>query len=61
MAVLPMTGMRAVRAGDGATVELVARSTRVFSLASVVVAVLGFGVVGTADERSDLSVTTPWC
>jgi uncharacterized membrane protein len=60
MAVLPMTGMRAVRAGNGPMVELLARSTRVFSLASVLVAVLGFGVVGMADERFDLSVTTSW-
>jgi uncharacterized membrane protein len=41
-------------------VELIARSTWVFSLASLVVAVLGFGVVGTADERFGLSVGTPW-
>jgi uncharacterized membrane protein len=60
MAVLPMTAMRAVRAGNGPVVALLARSTWVFSLASLLVAVLGFGVVGTADERFDLSVGTPW-
>ena len=60
MAVLPMTGMRAVRAGNGPMVELLARSTRVFTLASLLVAVLGFGVVGTADEQFDISVTTSW-
>jgi uncharacterized membrane protein len=60
MAILPMTALRAVRAGNGPTVALVARSTRVFTLASLVVAVLGFGVVGTADEQFDLSVTTSW-
>src|SRR5919112_2298048 len=60
MAILPMTAMRAVRAGEWSMVATLARSTRVFSLLSLLVAVLGFGVVGTADERFDLSVTTPW-
>lgn len=60
MAILPMTALRAVRAGNGPMVELLARSTWVFSLASVLVAVLGFGVVGVADERFGLSVTTGW-
>jgi uncharacterized membrane protein len=60
MAILPMTAMRAVRAGEWSTVATLAGSTRVFSLLSLLVAVLGFGVVGTADERFDLSVTTPW-
>jgi uncharacterized membrane protein len=60
MAILPMTAMRAVRAGEWSMVATLAGSTRVFSLLSLLVAVLGFGVVGTADERFDLSVTTPW-
>ncbi|RNE62636.1 DUF2269 family protein [Cryobacterium tepidiphilum] len=60
MAILPMTAMRAVRAGNGAQVALLAKSTSVFSLLSVVVALLGFGLVGMADEKFDLSVTTPW-
>src|SRR3712207_9226340 len=60
MAILPMTALRAVRAGEWSTVAILARSTRVFSLASLLVAVLGFGVVGTADEEFDLSVTTDW-
>jgi uncharacterized membrane protein len=60
MAILPMTGMRAVRAENGPMVALLARSTRVFSLASLLVAVLGFGVLGMADEKNDLSVTTSW-
>jgi uncharacterized membrane protein len=49
-----------VRTGNAAVAGLLARSTGVFSLASLVVAVLGFGVVGTADKRFDLSVGTPW-
>ena len=60
MAVLPMTALRALRAGEWSMVSTLAVSTRVFSLASLVVAVLGFGVVGTADKRFDLSVTTSW-
>jgi uncharacterized membrane protein len=60
MAILPMTAMRAVRAGNGPMVELLARSTRVFSLASLLVAFLGFGVLGMADKKLDLSVTTSW-
>jgi len=60
MAILPMTAMRAVRVGNGPMVELLGRSTRVFSLASLLVAVLGFGVLGMADKKMDLSVTTSW-
>jgi uncharacterized membrane protein len=60
MAILPMTGMRAVRAGEWSMVATMAASTRVFSLASLLVAVLGFGVLGMADDRFDLSVTTGW-
>ena len=60
MAILPMTALRALRAGEWSMVSTLAVSTRVFSLASLLVAVLGFGVVGTADERFDLSVTTSW-
>ena len=60
MAILPMTGLRALRAGEWSMVSTLAVSTRVFSLASLLVAVLGFGVVGTADKRFDLSVTTSW-
>jgi uncharacterized membrane protein len=60
MAILPMTALRAVRAGEWSMVATLATSTRVFSLLSLLVAVLGFGVVGTADERFGLSVTTGW-
>ncbi len=60
MAILPMTALRAVRAGDGRQVATLARSVFVFSLLSILVAVLGFGVMGLADERYELSITTPW-
>ncbi|WP_210506041.1 DUF2269 family protein [Naasia sp. SYSU D00057] len=60
MAILPMTGLRALRAGDADQVSTLARSTFVFSLLSLLVAVFGFGVMSLADDRFDLSVTTPW-
>jgi len=60
MAILPMTAMRAVRGGNAQQVALLAKSTNVFSLLSLIVALLGFGLVGMADEKYNLSVTTPW-
>ena len=60
MAVLPMTAMRAVRTGNAPVVQLLATSTRVFSLASIVVAVLGFGVLGVLGKKEDVSVGTGW-
>jgi len=58
MAILPMTAMRALRAGQGGQVAVLAKSTFVFTLLSLVVAVLGFGILGVSDH--DTSVTTPW-
>lgn len=58
MAILPMTAMRAIRAGQGAQVATLARSTMVFTLLSLLVAVLGFGILGVSDH--DTSITTPW-
>lgn len=60
MAILPMSAMRSVRAGDGAAVLTTARSTMIFSLASLLVVVFGFGVLGLTDKKYDLSVATPW-
>lgn len=60
MAILPMTAMRAIRAGNGSQVAVLAKSTTIFTLLSVLVAVFGFGVVGMADPKWGLSVTTPW-
>jgi len=58
MAVLPMTAMRSIRAGQGAQVAVLAKSTLVFTLLSLVVAVLGFGVVGVSSRGTTIS--TPW-
>jgi uncharacterized membrane protein len=60
MAILPMTGLRALRAGNAAQVRVLATSTLVFSLLSLLVVVFGFGALGTADAKYHLSVTTPW-
>ncbi len=60
MAILPMTAMRAIRGGHGGQVALLAKSTNLFSLLSVLVAVFGFGAMSLADERFNLSITTPW-
>lgn len=60
MAILPMTAMRAVRAGNAGQVEVLAKSTNLTSLLSLLVVVFGFGVMGLADKKYDLSITTPW-
>ncbi|AAT88427.1 conjugal transfer protein TrbL [Leifsonia xyli subsp. xyli] len=60
MAILPMTAMRAVRAGNAGQVEVLAKSTNLIALLSVLVVFFGFGVMGLADKKYDLSVTTPW-
>jgi len=60
MAILPMTAMRAVRAGNASQVATLAKSTLIFSWLSLIVFVLGFGVMGMADPKYDLSFTTPW-
>lgn len=58
MAILPMVAMRDLRTGDGSQAAALGRSTNVFSLASLLVIVFGFGLLGMSDY--DLSITTPW-
>lgn len=60
MAMLPMTAMRAVRAGNAPMVATLGTSTRIFSLASLLVAVFGFGVLGVEGKEHGISVTTSW-
>jgi uncharacterized membrane protein len=60
MAILPMSGLRAFRADNPSEVATLAKSTRDFSLLSLVVVVLGFGVVGVSDSADHFSCTTPW-
>lgn len=58
MAILPMTAIRAMRAGQGAQVAVLARSTFVFSMLSLLVVVFGFGILPFS--RYGTTVSTPW-
>jgi uncharacterized membrane protein len=60
MAILPMTGMRALRAGERGQVATLAKSTYVFSLLSLLVVFFGFGALGSSDKQAHLSITTSW-
>jgi uncharacterized membrane protein len=60
LAILPMSAMRALRAGQGPAVASLARSTTIFGWASLAVVVFGFGVLGTTDKKYGLSFGTPW-
>jgi uncharacterized membrane protein len=60
MAILPMTGLRALRAGSAGQVRTLATSTTIFSWLSLLTFVLGFGAMSLAPKQYDLSITTPW-
>ena len=60
MAILPMTAMRAARAGNGAQVMSLAKATSTFSLLSLVVFVLGFAVLGMSDPKDNYSFSSAW-
>jgi uncharacterized membrane protein len=60
MAILPMTGLRALRAGNAGQVRTLATSTMIFSWLSLVTFVLGFGAMAMAPKQYGLSFTTPW-
>ncbi|MCA0217206.1 MAG: DUF2269 domain-containing protein [Actinobacteria bacterium] len=60
MAILPMAGLRSLRGGNSAQVNGFARATNVFGWLSLVVAVLGFGLVAFVDPEDKLTYTTPW-
>jgi uncharacterized membrane protein len=60
MATIPMGAMRAVRRGDGVAARTAAKSTTIFSLASLLVIIFGFGLLGVTDEKYNLSVATTW-
>jgi uncharacterized membrane protein len=58
MAILPMTAMRALRAGNAPQLTTLAKSTELFSMVSIIVAVVGFPLMW--DNRRDLTLATPW-
>lgn len=60
IAIMPMTALRALRTGDTARATASAKSLRLLTYLSLLVVVTGFGVMGMADPKYDLSITTPW-
>ena len=60
MAILPMTAMRSIRAGEAGQVTSLAKSVNLFTLLSIVVAVFGFGALAVADEDEGFSFTSTW-
>ncbi len=60
MAILPMTGLRAIRSGNAGQVKTLATSVLIFSWLSLLVVVFGFGVLGVSDPKYHLSFGTPW-
>jgi len=52
MAILPMTGLRALRAREAGQITLLAKSVNIFTLLSLVVALFGFGALGMSDRAS---------
>jgi uncharacterized membrane protein len=60
MVVLPMFALRAIRAGNGTQVRLLAGSALGFGIATIVVAALGFGAMAMADPERGWTLATPW-
>ena len=60
LAVLPMTGLRAMRTGGSAQVRGLSHSLSIFAWLSLVVALAGIAYIPLAPERWHLSLTTGW-
>lgn len=60
MAILPQTAMRAVRSGQAGQVKTLAASTNIFTWLSLIVFVLGFGVMGMSESKDHLSFADTW-
>lgn len=60
LAILPMTGLRALRAGQAGQVSTLAKSISITTYLSVLVIIFGFGLMSLADPKYNLSVATPW-
>ena len=60
MAILPMTGMRAIRAGQAGQVATLAKSVYLFTLLSLVVVFFGFGALGVSDPKEHFSFGSTW-
>lgn len=60
MAIVPMTGLRAVRSGDGKQATALAHTATIFGYLSLIVVLFGFALFGADAEKDKLSITTPW-
>lgn len=60
MAILPHTGMAALRRGDAKTARVIERSTTIMSFVSLLVFILGFGALGVANPEEGWSFSSPW-
>lgn len=60
MAIIPMTALRSLRDGENERSFKSGKSIRLLSYLSMIVVITGFGVMGMADPKYDLSITTPW-
>lgn len=59
MAILPMTGLRALRAREAGPITVLAKSVNIFTLLSLLVAAFGFGALGMS-ERASFASTWIW-
>jgi uncharacterized membrane protein len=60
MAILPMTAMRSIRAGEAGQVRAIAKSVNLFTLLSIIVAFFGFGALGVSDPEDKFSFASTW-
>ena len=60
MAILPMTGMRAIRTGNVAQVTGLATTVNLLGYLSLLVALFGFALVSFIPAEENLTFTTPW-
>jgi uncharacterized membrane protein len=60
MAILPMVALRALRAREAGAVAASAKSVRIFTWLSLIVVVLGFGVLGMSDGKHHATFASTW-
>lgn len=58
IAIMPMAALRSLRHGDNERSIKTGKSVRLLSYLSLIVVVTGFGVMGMADPKYDLTITT---
>jgi uncharacterized membrane protein len=60
LAMIPMTALRSIRGRDARQLHGAARQTMIYGLASILVFLLGFAVVGTEPSNHKISLGAPW-